>query len=618
MSALPSTQESQLSRQKKNPIGSWFKKFARRGSEQGGQPTEDRDAYANVGESIHHAAQARSSKLSDPDGARKAIKTRGNKGRRIESFSGIPNLAEGKLSAPPPDNLNEINSPESDDAFGSQSAQGLASTLVIPQQVQTPASGGTGSLPPKIEGLPHHEPMNFTSSNNVVQASRIGQETPTDASPSARVGSQSNDAPLAQASQSQREGVKGWSDAPRIDSPSAQALKVEEKNPSIQAAALDYGDSSVQTHRRANSDTDSSSDGGWGGSGEGLGRDSIGNRTMDTGKSRASTKPTTLMSLDMREQALPHAHIAQARHGDPSSYAGAHRNLISGGSAAIQFATSPLGRTMSGGIISLPGQDAPVEEIGPYVNVPSHSRHHPANNPAPSAIPPDNASMLTLASSTAAHSFGGAASSRGGHGNAPSLGGARSIGGSLMGERRNSSDTYASIKALPPLSRRGSDSSSRTRESVAASATGQSSSQAMFSGAIAAGPGAPLDRVSIHRTPSQRTVATQLSIPLSASASTHALHGPGGGRDASTFSAGGSGPAESSSTSRLVAAAGESQEAPISVVNTEDAAAAGSQESETELVSSEAVPTTHVNGQEVISSEGAGGGVGAKTSQHVS
>lgn len=112
--------------------------------------------------------------------------------------------------------------------------------------------------------------------------------------------------------------------------------------------------------------------------------------------------------------------------------------------------------------------------------------------------------MLTLASSTAAASLGGNSASiysKGGghgHGQTPSLGGARSIGGQsiggqsfMEGGRRNSSDTYASVKALPPLSRRGSDASNRTgKESVAASATGMNSAQAMT-----ASGGAPSERM---------------------------------------------------------------------------------------------------------------------------
>lgn len=154
-------------------------------------------------------------------------------------------------------------------------------------------------------------------------------------------------------------------------------------------------------------------------------------------------------------------------------------------------------RAVNGGVVNLPGYGEPAEN-NPYTNVPAISRPHPSNNPAPSGVPPDNASVLTLASSTAAQSIGGAASSRG-HYHAPSLGGARSIGGSLMGERRNSADTSASLMAIPPTSRRGSDESTRTGwESVAASATGLNSAQAMTASASTtnvAGPGAPPDRV---------------------------------------------------------------------------------------------------------------------------
>jgi len=246
------------------------------------------------------------------------------------------------------------------------------------------------------------------------------------------------------------------------------------------------------------------------------------------------------------------AHIAQYRHGDlppsssgaalppsipPTSFPGpplSNQNLsqpstsslpptstsinpsapaASSASISFQSAPLPLGRSASGTIIALPLQDSSPEEI-PYVNVPSHSRPHPSNNPNPIGIPSDNASMLTLASSTAAASLGGGAStySKGvtsNHGHAPSIGGmsvgdgrsyggARSIGGQSIGGqsfidgRRNSSDTFASVKALPPLSRRGSDASNRTgKESVAASATGMNSSAAMIGG----GGGAPSERI---------------------------------------------------------------------------------------------------------------------------
>ena len=109
------------------------------------------------------------------------------------------------------------------------------------------------------------------------------------------------------------------------------------------------------------------------------------------------------------------------------------------------------------------------------LRAPSLSRPHPANNPHPTAYPPDNASVLTLASSTAAQSITGGATSTSSRGHGGIGGGApRSLVGSLMGERRNSSDTYASVKALPPLSRRGSDDSTRAsgKESVRTTASG--------------------------------------------------------------------------------------------------------------------------------------------------
>ncbi len=170
--------------------------------------------------------------------------------------------------------------------------------------------------------------------------------------------------------------------------------------------------------------------------------------------------------------------------------------------------------------------DADAEPSQPFVNVPGHSRPHPSNNPLPSHFPADNASMLTLASSNAAHSMTGATSHRsifGFGGKAPSLGGGKSIVGSLMGDRRNSSDTSASMRALPPLSRRGSESSTRTGADsiIAPSHAGSHAAPSVMSQAPSApviiapgGPGAPPERINMHRTPSQRTVATQFSIPI--------------------------------------------------------------------------------------------------------
>lgn len=338
------------------------------------------------------------------------------------------------------------------EGFGGTSGEGLANTLTIPPST-SPA--------PQLDGLPAHEPI---AANDLMP---IGSKP----DPNGNIDGSSMTA-----------GV--------------------ERSPAMSGSPRGGADlthqSSFGSSRRGPSSSDLDSTTG------GIrGRDSLDNRTMDTGKSRASTKPTTLMSLETPENAqgsyTPMAQIAQHRHGDGPNRLSSTRNQTSSESygTSVQFAPpAPLGRTISGTIVQLPGN---VEEV-PYVNIPSVSRPHPSNNPHPTGIPADNASMLTLASSTAAASItGGAASSRGHSYATPSLGGARSIGGSLMGERRNSSDTYASVKALPPLSRRGSDSSSRTGKSVAASATGRSSAQAMVTPGsaafVTAGPGAPSDRI---------------------------------------------------------------------------------------------------------------------------
>jgi hypothetical protein len=331
--------------------------------------------------------------------------------------------------------------------FGGSSGEGLANTLTIP-----------ASPAPQIGGLPSHEPI---AANDIMP---IGSKSDTNGN---------------------------------NDGSSMTAGVVTSGSP-VNGVGLIH-QSSFGSSRQGPSSSDMDSTNG------GIrGRDSLDNRTMDTSKSRASTKPTTLMSLETPEHPqgsyTPMAQIAQHRHGEgpsaTSRQASPRFNNTSDGNS-VQFAPqAPLGRTISGTIVQLPGN---VEEE-PYVNIPSVSRPHPSNNPHPTGIPADNASMLTLASSTAAASItGGATSSRGHSYATPSLGGPRSIGGSLMGERRNSSDTYASVKALPPLSRRGSDSSTRTGKSVAASATGRSSAQAMVTPGSAAfvmaGPGAPSDRI---------------------------------------------------------------------------------------------------------------------------
>ncbi|CEH16536.1 hypothetical protein CBOM_06476 [Ceraceosorus bombacis] len=320
--------------------------------------------------------------------------------------------------------------------FDASRAPDLAGTLQLPQ------NDGSNSPPPQIGGLPTLEALR-----------------PADVIASAP---QSNNAGHAPAEVPRlREDAKpvedlttaGLADGTTTDS-TAAAAAIAPTEPLLTAETAysghigGEGDEAPQSSGAVVSDevlpaqaatTAASQDGSSSASGY---EPSLGARTADTGKhSRASTKPTTLMSYEGRDGGAPSlAGIATHRHGDaaPSAPGAASATPV------ISFVDPS---------ISVPGADEPASSE-PFISVPALSRPHPSNNPAPGAIPPDNASVLTLASSTAAASIGAgtgyAASSRHGHAHAPSLGGARSIGGSLMGERRNSSDTYASLSI--PLS----------------------------------------------------------------------------------------------------------------------------------------------------------------------
>lgn len=457
-------------RTKKNSIGSWFsKKFGRRASE--------------AASASHEAPYANGAAGSGTVPARKtAVKASDDRAKTAT----LPNINSG--ASPQPQFAS---------AFASNQAHGLANTLTVPNN----DAPGNGRLtpPPQLDGIPTQEPLgaiDLPRSPRPDTGSALTDQDPGTLSPS----TVTYEKPLEPETAAAYPGTSSTSDAVGTSGAAAP----------IPGAIISTAPQATGT---VEADTDDES--------SFAGRDSIGNRTMDTSKSRASTKPTTLMSLETREPTvLPTTHIAQPRQSSGEDSFGNSNRLSTGlrEGSAIHFASDSVSRSGSGQINS--GGSIPAEGGSTFINVPSHSRPHPNNNPHPSAIPADNASVLTLASSTAGMSLGGASRS---HHHAPSLGGARSIGGSLMGDRRNSSDTYASLKALPPLSRRGSDSSSRTRDSVAASSTGQNSHQAMYPAGVLAGPGAPSDRVSLHRTPSQKTVATQMSVPLSASASNPAL-----------------------------------------------------------------------------------------------
>ncbi|KAL1743327.1 hypothetical protein HDZ31DRAFT_41246 [Schizophyllum fasciatum] len=110
----------------------------------------------------------------------------------------------------------------------------------------------------------------------------------------------------------------------------------------------------------------------------------------------ASTKPTTLLSVDLNGGGM--AHIAQApltpssqrqqriAHGRTSSTG---TNLANSG-GSITFSALPPSPTQS---------NAANSASGDFVQAPLHTAHHPRNNPRPSSPPIDNASVFTLASS---------------------------------------------------------------------------------------------------------------------------------------------------------------------------------------------------------------------------
>lgn len=480
-----STQSQPYGRTKKNSIGSWFsKKFGRRPSEAANGPNE----YAYNGATGTNGTVPARTGASRVDGRSKIVT--------------LPNTSDGAQRA-----SVTGQQPQFASAFASDQAHGLANTLTVP--VHEGSAHGRLTPPPQLDGIPTQEPLGAIDLPGSTR--HHNSSIPTE----------QNSTPLSLSrstitNERTRESVPAGNTEPGLHASTdfnVSAAQVPAAAPPIPSANI-ANEPATTDGIEQDTDNDSSL----------ADRDSIGNRTMDTGKSRASTKPTTLMSLDTREPTvLPTTHIAQPRQSSGDDSFRASQRLSTGPREgfSIHFASDGVSRAGSGQMGNNNNSSSlTAEGASTFINVPTHSRPHPNNNPHPSAIPADNASILTLASSTAGMSMGGASRS---HHHAPSLGGARSIGGSLMGDRRNSSDTSASLKALPPLSRRGSDSSSRTRDSIPGSSTGQTSHQAIYAPGVSAGPGAPSDRVSLHRTPSQKTVATQLSIPLSASASNPAL-----------------------------------------------------------------------------------------------
>ncbi|KAI5120498.1 hypothetical protein M0805_000083 [Coniferiporia weirii] len=127
----------------------------------------------------------------------------------------------------------------------------------------------------------------------------------------------------------------------------------------------------------------------------------------------ASTKPTTLLSIDLAPMGM--AHIAQApptptsvsayNTPGPSPIARFPHHVRSGSTGpngAVTFSALPPSTPPS----SRPSSLGPAGRGGVCaLQAPAHTSHHPRNNPRPSSPPLDNASVLTLASSAFAAPF---------------------------------------------------------------------------------------------------------------------------------------------------------------------------------------------------------------------
>jgi len=211
----------------------------------------------------------------------------------------------------------------------------------------------------------------------------------------------------------------------------------------------------------------------------------------------ASTKPTTLLSIDLNGNGM--AHIAQAPnppvalfhrfspHVRQSSSLSSPGLLGSGGSITFSAlpSTQPSSRPSS---LRRLNSLSPV--LAPHnngamssVQAPLHTTHHPRNNPRPSSPPLDNASVLTLASSAfgipnrptqnyTPSAIGDSASHYGGSVTFPD---AESTSHYVLGEdeRLEERDFDASVRALRPRSsRRGSWESEVSRWSARVQGTG--------------------------------------------------------------------------------------------------------------------------------------------------
>ncbi|KAJ7742407.1 hypothetical protein DFH07DRAFT_836353 [Mycena maculata] len=199
----------------------------------------------------------------------------------------------------------------------------------------------------------------------------------------------------------------------------------------------------------------------------------------------ASTKPTTLLSIDLNGNGM--AHIAQApaapihRLHVRSSSTNTTSPVVGSG-ASITFSALPPSPISVDASVRSPTSNPASSQTTPHGNVssvqaPLHTTHHPRNNPRPSSPPLDNASVLTLASSAYAMPSRAGVNTPGWSSAPPSaLGDSLShFGGSITYMDAESTSQYllgdddvdASVRALRPRSsRRGSWESEASRWSA--------------------------------------------------------------------------------------------------------------------------------------------------------
>ena len=248
--------------------------------------------------------------------------------------------------------------------------------------------------------------------------------------------------------------------------------------------------------------------------------------TNGTLRSSASTKPTTLISLDGQQGGANRIAVVYPGSDLPSNALPRSLSQTTTDTQGITFSALPSTDESGASTPSLSQQSSTTIIDIAALNAPHHTIAHPRNNPHPTAIPPDNASMLTLASSSfapsishnsTAHSYtpNGPHSIRGG------LGGLKPSNLSIGGIR-DDADEDASVRALAPVSRRGSEDSFGGRST--------------WSAAVLSGKTASLRTVETGRS---GATGGERWLGIITSASGHFASGSGSGSGSQHLSSGG-------------------------------------------------------------------------------